>query len=383
MTIREIQSDEALRRKEFPVAESTIFLSHAGVCPLPFRVSEAIRSCAQVSMRGDQEAAFFPGAISRSRELAARLLGCKPAEIALVGPTSVALSLIAAGVHVEPGDNVVIYFDDYPSNVYPWMNWAARGVEIRRLQVPELGEIAVEDVLALVDPHTRLVALASCHFISGQRIDIDAIGRALHDCGVLFCVDGIQTLGAFSTSVRHVDFLAADAHKWMLGPCAAGLLYVSEEAQDRLRPILLGWHNVQCPNFVAQEELVFRTGAQRYEAGTHNLLGVAGINAAMELLLEVGVENIGQDLLQKRALLRDALVARGWEVLRGDADPRLLSGIVSFRREGQDMAAFLDHLRRHNVVTALRSDRQGRQYIRVSPHFYNTDSELMRMLELL
>ncbi|MCU0770233.1 MAG: aminotransferase class V-fold PLP-dependent enzyme [Verrucomicrobia bacterium] len=383
MTLSQLHSDEALRRREFPVAESKAFLAHAGVCPLPFRVAEAICQCAAASTTGDQESLFFPSAISRSRELAARLLGCGADEIALVGPTSLALSLVAAGLHFRSGDNVVLYFDDYPSNVYPWMALADRGVEVRRLQTQELGLITPDEVMAQVDPQTRLVALASCHFIGGWRIDLDAIGQVLHDRGVLFCVDGIQTVGAFPTSVRHVDFLAADAHKWMLGPCAAGVLYVRAGVQDQLKPTLLGWHNVRCPDFVAQEELVFRDGARRYEAGTHNLLGIVGLNAAFELLLEVGVGNIAVELLRQRSLLVDGLEARGWEVLHAAAGESAASGIVSFRAGDRDVSRVHAQLLEQGVVTSLRTDRRGRRFIRVSPHFYNTDEELNRLLDLV
>ncbi len=137
---------------------------------------------------------------------------------------------------------------------------AERGVVIRHLQTEELGLITTDCVMSRVDGHTRLVALASCHFIAGLRINLDEIGQALHERGILFCVDGIQTVGAFPTSVQHVDFLAADAHKWMLGPCAAGIFYVRRSIQERMNPVLLGWHNVRCPDFVAAAALVFREG---------------------------------------------------------------------------------------------------------------------------
>lgn len=383
MTLSEIHSDEALRQREFPVVQTKVFLGHAGVCPLPQRVADAINQCAVASTTADQESLFFPAAISRSRELAAQLLECELDEIALVGPTSLALSMVAAGLQFKPGDNLIVYFDDYPSNVYPWMALAEQGVEIRRIRTSQLGLITLDDVLAQVDARTRLVALASCHFIAGLRIDIDAIGQALHERDILFCVDGIQTMGVFPTSVRHVDFLAADAHKWLLGPCAAGILYVSRTAQERLKPVMLGWHNVRCPDFVAQDTLVLRSGAQRYEAGTHNLLGIVGLNAAMGLLLEVGVSAIGGELLRQRGLLLAGLRSRGFDVLHSGAGKDQASGILSFRRENTDMARLHAHLAGNAVVTALRVDRQGRRFIRVSPHFYNSDEELHRFMSFL
>lgn len=383
MTLSEILANEDLRQREFPVAQGRIFLAHAGDCPLPHRVAQAVAEYAQQAAASDQEAVIFPGVLDHGRKLAARLLNCQPEEVAFVGPTSLGLSVIASGLKFRKGDNILIYHDDYPSNVYPWMALATKGVEVRMLNARGLGIIRPKDVAGQVDENTRLVALASCHFISGFRIDHAAIGKLLRERKILFCLDAIQTLGAFPTTVEHVDFLAADAHKWLLGPCGAGLLYVRRELQEHLNPPVYGWHNVRCPDYVAQEQIVYRTGPKRFEAGTHNLLGLVGLNAAMEFILEVGVENIAEELLRKRAWLVPALQAKGFTVLNADAPPENASGIVSFFKTDTDLAALHQQLRDANVATSLRTDRKGRRYIRLSPHFYNTDTELQRVMELL
>jgi selenocysteine lyase/cysteine desulfurase len=382
MTLTELLANEELRQREFPVVRDKIFLAHAGVCPLPHRVAEAVSECAQRGTLGDQEA-FVLHRLNDARKLGARLLNCQPEEVALVGPTSLALSFVAAGLSFRKGDNLLIYHDDYPSNVYPWMALAEHGVEVRLLNTRGLGVIRPQDVMGQVDENTRLVALASCHFISGYRIDFQAIGKFLRERGILFCLDAIQTLGAFPTTVEHVDFLAADAHKWLLGPCGAGLLYVRRELQEKLNPPIYGWHNVRCPNFVAQEQIVFRNDATKYEAGTHNLLGLVGLITAMELVVEIGVENIAAELLRKRAWLAPALQAKGFTVLNADVKPENASGIVSFHQPSHDLVALHKKLTDAGVVTSLRTDRKGQNYLRLSPHFYNTDAELQRVLELL
>jgi selenocysteine lyase/cysteine desulfurase len=246
-----------------------------------------------------------------------------------------------------------------------------------------LGVIRPKDVMGQVDENTRLVALASCHFISGYRIDVPAIGKFLRGRNILFCLDAIQTLGAFPTTVETVDLLAADAHKWLLGPCGAGVMYVRRSAQGKINPPIYGWNNVRCPDFVAQEQIVLRSGSQKYEAGTQNLLGIVGLVAAMELILELGVENIARELLRKRARLVPALQAKGCTVLQADAPVENASGIVSFHRPGADLTALHQKLMDAGVVTSLRADRKGQKYIRLSPHFYNTDGELDRVLELV
>ena len=382
MTLNEILTDEKLRQHEFPVTQNKIFLGHAGVCPLPRRVAQAMTDCIQGAMLGDQEE-FVMHRLADARKAGAQMLHCQPDEVSLVGPTSLGLSFVAAGLNFRRGDNILIYHDDYPSNVYPWMALAARGVKVRLINTRSLGTIRAIDVMGQVDEETKLVALASNHFISGHRLEHDAIGKYLRERGILFCLDGIQTLGAFPTSVTNVDFLAADAHKWLLGPCGAGVLFVKQDLQEKLNPPIYGWHNVRNPDFVAQEKIEFRSGAAKFEAGTHNLIGLIGLLAAMELALEIGVDKIAAELLRQRAWLVPALQAKGYTVLNAAPKPENASGITAFFQPGQDLTALHQKLAAAGVVASLRTDRKGQKYLRFSPHYYNTDAELQRAVELL
>ena len=382
MTISELKADPSLQQAEFPVCRERIFLAHAAVCALPARVAQAMSHCAEGGTRDDQE--FLLGKLLHdTRQLAATILDATPAEIALVGPTSLALSFVAAGLPFKAGDSVLVYFDDYPSNVYPWMALRDKGVNVRFLKTPSLGRIEPEHVFEQIDPTTRLVALASCHFISGWKIDVDAIGKELRRRDIWFCVDGIQTVGATPTSVRHVDFLAADAHKWLLGPCSAGVLYVRKELQNTLKPVVFGWHNVDCPDFIAQTGIELKEDARKYEAGSHNIVGAAGLKAAMELLTEIGIENIGNELLRMRRRTGDQLIANGWNLLHHDSADKNRGGMFSFFRPDTDMAAMHRKLLDNEISVSLRRSRDGQNYLRASPHFYNTDAELDQMVGLL
>jgi selenocysteine lyase/cysteine desulfurase len=158
---------------------------------------------------------------------------------------------------------------------------------------------------------------------------------------------------------------------------------VRKALQDRLTPPVYGWNNVRCPNYVTQEAIAYRSGAHKYEAGTYSLLGLVGLVAAMELILEIGVEAIAADLLAKRAFLVPGLQARGYTVLQADAAPENASGIVTFHGPGADTVALHAKLTENKVVTSLRADRSGQKYIRLSPHFYNTTAELQRVLDLV
>ncbi len=383
MNLHDLLHDPALRHHEFPVCRNRVFLAHAAVCPLPRRVAEAVSNYALQATLDDQELPVRHTLYSETRERVARLLGAADDEIALVGPTSLALSYVAAGFPFRKGDNVVIYFDDYPSNVYPWMALAQRGIEVRLIPTRELGRLRTVDILGQVDENTRLVAVASCHFISGWRIDLPALGTALRSRRIALCLDGIQTVGAFPTAAEHADFIAADSHKWMLGPCGAGFLYVRRSWHEALRPVVHGWNNVRCPDFVARETITYRAGAQRYEVGSHGVLGLCGMRAALDLILEIGIDTIAEELLRKRNWLVPTLQAKGWTVLGADAPPAHQSGIVAIHKSDTDIAALHARLMEAGIVLSLRTDRQRRQYLRFSPHFYTPDDDLHRAVEAL
>lgn len=372
---------DKLRQKEFPVCKEGIFLAHAGVCPLPDRVNRAMTDYLDACTRGDQEDVFPSGRMLECRRLAATLLGCSPTEMALVGSTSIGLSMVAEGLDWRSGENVVFYQDDYPSNVVPWMALKKKGVELRRIKTDEWGRITLKDISPLIDRRTRLVALASAHFISGFRVNLDEIGRWLRSRDVLFCVDGIQTVGAVLTQVSYVDFLAADSHKWMLGPCSAGILYVRKEIQDQLRPLMLGWNNVRCPGYVMPSHIEYPPHAGRYEAGSSNLVGIVGLHAALRLLLDYKIEEIEKRLINFSRFLRSELKKSGFQI--ANSDENSLTGITSFRKEGGDMSQLHKQLKKQKIFCSLRQTRQGEQWIRLSPHFYNTEAELKQVMKKL
>src|SRR5262249_10894136 len=154
----------------------------------------------------------------------------------------------------------------------------------------------------------------------------------LHKHGVLFSVDAIQTLGAFPTSVEHVDFLSADSHKWMLGPCAAGIVYVKRTHFDLLRPTLLGAWNVISPNFLVEDEIQFVPTAQRYEPGVLNFVGIYGMKAALELLMGIGIEVVAARVLELKAHLLAQIEPLGFRVL-APREGAPATGITTFRHE--------------------------------------------------
>jgi selenocysteine lyase/cysteine desulfurase len=345
-------------------------------------VADAIIDYTRQCCEHHQEFGPVLARVNEARRVCADFIGAHPDEIALLGPTSLGLSLFANGLPWNEGDELLCYADDYPANVYPWMDLARRGVKVRYLSAERTGEITPALVEAALTERTRLVALASCNFLSGYRIDVDAIGRLLRERGVLFSLDAIQTLGASPLRVDHVDFLSADAHKWMLGPMAIGIVFVRREHFELLRPTLLGAWNVRSPNFITQAEIAFQPTAQRYEPGVLNIAGVHGMRAALDLIAAAGIDQVHARILSLKAAITQPLLAAGFQFL-GPIDGPAASGITTFRHPARESATLFRALEERNVVASLRFDRAGVQYIRLSPHFYNTLDEMARVVEIL
>ena len=383
MDLSALLRDESLRQHAFPVCARKTFLAHAAVCPVPRVAADAIIAQAQgATTSGPDDYVAALRQIQAARETCARFLDGSPDEVALLGPTSLGLSLFAGGLDWQPGDEVVYYADDYPANVYPWTDLARRGVVPVALRPERPGEITPAVVEAALTPRTRLVALASAYFVTGYRIDVDAIGQLLHARGLLFSLDAIQTLGAVPVSVRHVDFLAADAHKWMLGPLAAGIVYVKREHFAKLRPILLGASNVRSPDFISQPEIVFPDTAARYEPGVLNLGPILGMAASLEMLSAVGQQTVAARIGALVSRLAAALRELGF-LPAGPTEGPHACGILAVTHPTADLSRLFQTLQDKKITASLRHDAQRCAYLRWAPHFYNTEEEIDRAVSVV
>ena len=380
--IAQLVADENLRQREFPICARKIYCAHAADSPLPRRVAEGMRDSIE---RASVDSRNYDGELERieeTRTLVARLLGCDRDEIAFTGPTASGLNTVANGLDWKPGDEVVCYLDDYPANVYPWLALERYGVKPVLIETARIGEITPEVVGRALTKRTRLVALASANYCSGYRIDLEAIGALCAERDVLFSVDAIQTMGVFPVPLKNVDFASAGAQKWILGPSGAGILFVKKSRHDVLRPATIGGWNVVSPNFISQREVKFETGGRKFEPGAYTHTVLAGLKAAVELLLEAGPDEATRRIDALTQMLRDRIGPAGFEFL-SPMEEKNRCGILTFLHPQVPSAALWDSLTKKDVVVSLRHDRADRAWLRVSPHFYNTETEMERMADLL
>jgi cysteine desulfurase / selenocysteine lyase len=380
--IAKLDTNEDFRQREFPICARKIYCAHAADAPLPRRAAEAMRDAIEDASTNEKQFDRALGFIADTRRLLADFLGAEMEEITLSGPTSSGLNTVANGLDWKVGDEVVCYLDDYPADVYPWLSLERKGVTPVLLQTERLGEITPEVVLRTLTKRTRLVALASANNASGYRIDVDAIGKICAERGILFSVDGIQTLGAFSIPLGNVDFLSAGAQKWMLGPSGAGILFVKKSRHELLRPMMVGGWNVESPNFVAQREIRYENGGRKFEPGGYNNIPIAGMQGAVALLSDVGLSKISKRILSLIAILKSKLDPGDFEFLSPDGSADHAS-FLTFRSHRVGSEKLIDALGKNDIVVSLRIDRANRGWIRVSPHFYNTFAEMERIAEVL
>lgn len=362
-------------RDEFPVADRFVFLNHAGVGPTSTRVVKAVHQFMDsLAHLGRPSFDAWEDLASECRARFARLVGAEPEEVAFVRNTSHGLSLLASGLDWQPGDRVAVATPlEYPSNVYPWMDLARRGIVALDPVETDRGAVTVETAARALRPDTRVLAASSAQYATGAVADLDGLGALCRKRGVLFCVDGIQTVGALPTDVKKsgVHFLSADSHKWMLGMMGIGAVFVDRSLVEHVHPPLLGWRSTTDAFDFDRIHFELRDTAGRYEEGSLSYPLIAGFSAALALLEEAGIEAIAAHVA---ALVDDLAVRLESLGCTTEPAPEHRRHILVFRHPRAEPERLLEGLADRGVIASLR--RGG---VRLSPHFYNTPEEMERV----
>ncbi len=369
---------EALR-EAMPVTRKWAYFDHAAVSPLPEPTRQITREWADhFAENGVVEWNDWHKRIEVVRELTAQRMGASTAEIALIRNTTEGISLVAEGFPWQSGDNVVVPDSEFPSNLYPWMNLADRGVEVRRVACPQ-GRIDPVEMAAACNERTRIVAASWVGYSTGWRADLAALADVAHQRGAMLFLDAIQGLGVLPIDVNAmgIDFLSADGHQWLLGPEGAGVLFVKEEHLARLRPLGVGWHSVQQAGDFSDQRLLLKTNASRYEGGTHNMAGYLGLAASLQLTAGFSSDVIATRLKEVTDLCCEQLESIGGQVVSCREEEHW-SGIIACEFAGRTGSVLQRACLREQVVV---NTREGR--LRISPHLYTDATDIDRLIEVL
>lgn len=376
-------------REEMPISLKFAYFDHAAVSPIPAKTSEAISQFAsQATHEGDTRWLEWNASAQKARSLGAAILGAAESEVALVANTTTGIGIVAEGFPWQPGDNIVVPDNEFPSNLLPWRNLVRRGVEFRLVPMPASGEVTAETLRSYLDARTRIVSVSWVGFLSGFRCDLAEISQMVHANGSLLFVDAIQGLGAFPINVHEldIDFLSADGHKWMLGPEGAGLLYVRQKNLDQLAPIGLGWNSLATAGF-DPKSVQLKTSAAKFEGGSSNLMGMIALGTSLSILHELGTHQSGSGfhnaILENVEQLNEMLLRNDFQTTL-PVQPNNRSGILGIRWPNADAegdAAYVrarKHLLQQNVVLSVRGNR-----LRAATHAYNTFEDHSRLLDAL
>jgi selenocysteine lyase/cysteine desulfurase len=375
---------ETWRRDNFPVFQHKIFLTHASVSPLPRAVANAISQYAERAGNYGQWDAWHDEKYFRCKERIARLIGApaQPSQIAFASSTSHAIGLVATSLPWKAGDNCIVADGDFPANVIPWKNLQhTHGVEVRIIPGRPEKPITLQDIESLVDERTRIVSLASANFLSGIPLDVNTIGRWLKERKVLFCIDGIQTLGAVRFDAANVDFVCADAHKWLLAPNGIAFMWARQEVLPTMRPAILGWLAVQNRDHWLEYDTTPIDSAERFEPGSRNYIGIIALDAALQIFETWGIEQIESRVTALRQYAAEHLLDKNCRLLWRPT-PDLPAGIISFQPPDGDAAGFFQKTEAQFALS-LRDDKSGGKWIRLSPHFMNCEKDIDRLAEYL
>jgi len=366
---------------EFPLDQDICYLNHAAVAPWPRRASEAVKRFAEenATMGAYRYPQWLRVETALREQLRTLLNAQNTDDIALLKNTSEGLSVVAHGLEWRAGDNIVISNEEFPSNRIVWESLRDRGVVVREADL-HAADSPEEALLTQVDARTRLLAISSVQYASGIRLDLQRIGDACHEHGILYCIDAIQSLGALPMDVQslHADFVAADGHKWLLGPEGVAVFYCRTGVREQLQLHQFGWHMIERAGDFDQREWRAARSARRFECGSPNMLGIHALHASLSLLLEVGMEAVARGVLDNAAYLLDSLGSLEQVDLITPAAADRHAGIVTFRHRGADAQLLWQYLTEHDVLCAQRGGG-----IRLSPHFYTEKSKLNDVIKLI
>ncbi len=365
-------------RREFPIVKSSIYLDHAGVAPVPLRVKSEVEGfLSRASEKAILDYDSWMARVEEVRAASAALIGSDNGEIAFIKNTSHGISLVAGGLDWKEGDNVVVTDKEFPANVYPWLDLRRKGVEVR--VAPFIGGgISIKDIEELMDSRTRVLSISSVQSVNGFRIDLKSLGELCNNRGVLLFVDAIQSLGAVPMDVKDfgVDFLAADGHKWLLSTEGTGIFYCRKELVADLHPGLIGWMSVENETDFENIEYNLKSEAGRFEEGSYNVMGIHALGASLDMISEIGVGEIFERILGLGELIIVEADKRGFEI-KSPRDTIQRGGIVSFAGDFEP-STIRDKLMKSNIVINQRGGA-----LRLAPHFYNTEDEILKFFSEL
>ena len=369
---KELQMNINESRKLFPYLKTgKKYFNHAALSPLSNRVKDKIDDYLKIRSETEIEPYFktLPEA-NGAKEKLANLLGVSSKQLSWATNVSESLNILAQGLKWGHGDEIILNNIEFPSNVYPFLNLNRQGVNILFAKA-EAGVVDLPQIEKLVSERTKLISISMVQFLTGYKADLKSIGDFCKSKNIIFCVDGIQGIGAVNLNIADckIDFLTGGTQKWLMGLQGLGYFYISDSLMEVVDQKHVGWTSVKNAWNLLDYNLELLESAERYQCGTLPRIAIIAVNASLSLFEEIGFRKIEEQIINNSLYLIDLLKSNGYHPILKSVTNKKIAGIISFRHKNSEKV--VQKLEKLNTICSVREG-----LIRVSPHFYNTKEEL-------
>jgi len=267
---------------------------------------------------------------------------------------------------------------EHHSNFYPWIKLKNK-ISVRSLPIDSNGFFKLDDLKSNVDNNTKLLAISHALYNTGSILPVEKISDSLGK-EIPFFIDSAQTIGCIGThdvSKLGCDFMSFNGSKWLCGPMGTGLFYCKKESSELLEPKTIGGESAIIEN---DNNLIFKDLPEKFQTGFRNYVGIVGLESSVKYLLNFGMENIRKKNQNLSNIFRDELMKIPDVVLYGPEDPDKRTSIVSFNIKNFDSEKVVKKLEKQNIILAVREIME-KKIIRVSPHFFNNESDMLKVID--
>jgi len=370
---------------DFPSSDK-IYLNNASVSLMPMQSIEAMKefliSYNSLGPDSKDSESFVTEKLDNVRKIIAKIISCQPDEVILTQSTTDGINFVANGLSFDNKSNIIIrgMNHEHHSNFYPWIKLKNK-LSIRHLPIDKNGFFELDDLKSNIDENTKLVSLSHALYNTGSILPIAKISKILNNT-IPFFIDSAQTIGCLGdhdVSKLKCDFMSFNGSKWLCGPMGTGLFYCNRKSSELLEPQTIGGESAIIKN---DNNLIFKDLPDKFQTGFRNYVGIVGLESSVKYLLKFGMQNIRKKNQYLSNLFREELEKIPKIVLYGPEDPNERTSIVSFNIEGLDSQKIVDKLEKQNIILAVREIME-KKIVRVSPHFFNTDSEMLQVIDVI
>ena len=371
--------------QDFPYKER-IYLNNASTSRMPISsitaMSDFLVRYNELGPDSDTSDTYLRERLANLRKEISGLINCRSEEVILTQSVTDGINSVANGLKLNPNSNVIIRGSthEHPANHYPWVRMSQR-VELRNLSIDETGYFDIDSFRNIIDERTGLAVLSHALFNTGAIIPVEEIGKILSEKNIPFFVDAAQTVGCIAdvdVNKINCNFMSFNGSKWLCGPMGIGVFFCRRDSSDLVEPLQVGGESA----IFHENKIIHKEIPAKFQAGFRNWSGVVGLETSITYLKKIGISAIREKNIMLANLLREGISKINGAILYGPKEEKKRTSIVSFTIQNQDSRTLVARLEKEKIILAVR-DIFSKKVVRISPHFFNTESEIQTVIDAI